>query len=102
MTLCRFFSLSRPTTSWIWVSNPISGDSSAARSARPVRVGAYTSWPAASRNGVTFCQHQPPCHPPCTSTNVDMLDSFLTDWMLTESRERVHSPNGLRYLRWVG
>src|SRR5215468_10648290 len=76
MTPCRFFSSSKPTISWIWVSNPTSGESSDARSARPVRVGAYTSWPAASKKGTTFCQHQPPCHPPCTSTNVAMLASF--------------------------
>src|SRR5207302_452601 len=70
MTPCRFFSESKPTTSWIWVSNPTSGESSEARSARPVRVGAYTSWPAASKKGMTFCQHQPPNHAPCTSSNV--------------------------------
>src|SRR5262249_50345094 len=70
MTPCRFFSSSKPTISWIWVSNPTSGESSDARSARPVRGGACTSWPAASKKGMTFCQHQPPCHAPCTSTNV--------------------------------
>src|SRR6266699_5253424 len=86
MTPCRFFSRSSPTISWIWVSNPTSGESSDARSARPVRVGAYTSWEASSKKGMTFCQHQPPCHPPCTSTNVAMLASFLTDWTLTESK----------------
>src|ERR1700681_3977873 len=76
MTPCRFFSSSKPTISWIWVSNPTSGESSDARSARPVRVGAYTSWPAASKKGMTFCQHQPPCHPPCTNTKVAVLASF--------------------------
>src|SRR5271165_6405259 len=79
MTPCRSFSTSKPTTSWIWVSNPTSGESSEARSAKPVRVGAYTSWPAASKKGMTFCQHHPPCQPPCTSTNVAMLASFFTD-----------------------
>src|SRR6266567_1300315 len=86
MTPCRFSSESKPTISWIWVSNPTSGESSDARSARPVRVGAYTSWEASSKKGMTFCQHQPPCHPPCTSTNVAILASFLTDWTLTESK----------------
>src|SRR6266496_2306215 len=92
MTPCRFLSSSNPTISWIWVSNPTSGESSDARSARPVRVGAYTSWPAASKKGMTFCQHQPPCHPPCTSTNVAMLASFFTDWTLTkvENRKKRH------------
>src|SRR5215475_13869712 len=75
MTPCRFFSSSKPTTSCTWVSSPTSGESSEARSARPVRVGAWTSWPAASKKGTTFCQHQPPCHAPCTSTNVAMLAS---------------------------
>src|SRR5438045_1139426 len=83
MTPRRFFSRSKPTISWIWVSNPISGESSDARSARPVRVGAYTSWEASSKKGMTFCQHQPPCHPPCTSTNVAMLASFLLEESLS-------------------
>src|SRR5205807_20501 len=78
MTPCKSFSRSKPTISWIWVSNPISGDSSDARSARPVRVGAYTSWPAAFKKGIIFCQHQLPNHAPCTSTNVAMLASFLS------------------------
>src|SRR2546423_14240713 len=81
MTPCRFFSVIKPTISWIWVSNPTAGESSDARSAKPVRVGVYTSWEASSKKGMTFCQHQPPCHPPCTSTNVAMLASFFTDWM---------------------
>src|SRR5215469_6263890 len=72
MTPCRSLSTNKPTTSWIWVSNPTSGDSSEARSAKPVRVGAYTAWEAASKRGMTFCQH----HPPCTSTNVAMLASY--------------------------
>src|SRR6266487_299913 len=88
MTPCRFFSTSRPSISWIWVSNPTSGESSDARSARPVRVGAYTSWEASSKKGMTFCQHQPPCHPPCTSTNVAMLASFFTDGTLTKVENR--------------
>src|SRR6266568_1393643 len=61
MTPCRFFSESKPTISWIWVSNPTSGESSDARSARPVRVGAYTSWEASFKKGMTFCQHQHKC-----------------------------------------
>src|SRR5215472_13615530 len=75
MTPCSCLSTSKPTISWIWVSNPTWGESSEARSARPVRVGAYTSWPAASKKGLSFCQH----HPPCTSTNVAMLASFFLD-----------------------
>src|SRR5581483_8340224 len=82
MTPYRFFSTSSPTISWIWVSNPTSAESSEARSASPVSVGAYTSWPAASKKGMTFCQHQPPNQPPCTSTNVAMLASFLTGTLI--------------------
>src|SRR5215831_6089139 len=76
MTPCRFFSSRKPTISWIWVSNPTSGESSDARSARPVRVGGYPSWRSASKEGTSFCQNQPPCQPPCTSTNVAQLAPF--------------------------
>src|SRR6266700_3899667 len=85
MTPCRFFSESKPTISWIWVSNPTSGESSDARSARPVRLGAYTSWKASSKKEMTFCQHQPPCHPPCTSTNVAMLASLSLVYLISYS-----------------
>src|SRR6266540_6425133 len=88
MTPCRFFYYSKPTISWIWVSNPTSGESSEARSARPVRVGSYTSWPASSKRGTTFCQHQPPCQPPCTSTNVAMFASFFDFLDAYESENR--------------
>src|ERR1700730_2087487 len=88
MTPCRFFSSSTPTTSWICVSNPTSGESSDARSARPVRVGAYTLWHSPYKKGKSFCQYKPPTHPPCTSTNVAMLVSLLTDWTLTQAHLR--------------
>ena len=44
------------------------GAAPAALSAKPVRVGANTSWPAACKRGITRRQHQAPCQAPCTST----------------------------------
>src|SRR5262245_40355353 len=45
------------------------------RSPIPVNVGVYTSWAslAARMIGATNCQHHPPCHAPCTSTNLAIL-----------------------------
>src|SRR5690348_13827233 len=60
---------------WTWM--PMSAVASTARSPRPVRVGVATRWPAPVRIGATRSQHQPPCQPPCTSTNVTMAPRML-------------------------
>src|ERR1700742_34775 len=56
----------------MWVSRSISGLSKCDRSPRPVRVGVMTVCCLVESNFATRFQHQPPCHAPCTRTNVVM------------------------------
>src|SRR6266540_3481144 len=93
MTPCRFFSSSKPTISWIWVSNPTSGESSDARSARPVR-GHCLAGPILATQGLTARVrrnlHQPHgvkmvCHFRIPEKNgVGMLYKVLNDPLIND------------------
>src|SRR4029079_1938405 len=61
-----------------WVSRLMSRLISAARSARPIMVGAYTRCPRAFIRPTTRCRRQPPCRAPCTKTK--LLMPLLLRW----------------------
>jgi hypothetical protein len=47
--------------------------------AMPGKVRGSTWWPAPSRSGTTFSQHQPPTNPQCTNTNL-LITRLLYFW----------------------
>jgi hypothetical protein len=56
------------------------GRSEVASLARPVSVGANTSWPEARNDAMTSRQHQPPWNAPWTRTKVVMPNLDQLDW----------------------
>src|SRR5215213_2484477 len=59
----------------MWVSRSMPEWARCTRSPGPVRIGVWTSCPAARRSGATRFQHQPPCIEPWTRTKVLIADA---------------------------